>query len=387
MIGLPGPRISFKRKETRYGITAIPLGGYCMIAGMERGKDTNDLEKALAFIGYFGEVADVQAERAGEQLGFDLVTALDTLNDWGTVRRFKQGGLYRYTLSEACVDGVKYKEGEQRHYVDLSSYLASERKLLYSSLPWWKRMLILFAGSFFNLVAAVTILLVLLMVGGAQHTTTTIDAVIKDSPAAEAGLMPGDELISADGTQFDTWQDFVSHVQTYDVGDELSLAYQHNGEEKQATIVLADNEGAPLVGLTPRVEKRALGFTEAVQISLGYIGLVASAIVQLFNPFTFADTLSQTSSIVGIAIEANSAASAGPLSFLLLIAALSISIGLMNLLPVPPLDGGKILVETIEKVVRRRIPNIVINLVSMLGFAALMMLFVMATFADFQRYF
>lgn len=173
MIGLPGPRISFKRKETRYGITAIPLGGYCMIAGMERGKDTNDLEKALAFIGYFGEVADVQAERAGEQLGFDLVTALDTLNDWGTVRRFKQGGLYRYTLSEACVDGVKYKEGEQRHYVDLSSYLASERKLLYSSLPWWKRMLILFAGSFFNLVAAVTILLVLLMVGGAQHTTTT----------------------------------------------------------------------------------------------------------------------------------------------------------------------------------------------------------------------
>jgi len=71
----------------------------------------------------------------------------------------------------------------------------------------------------------------------------------------------------------------------------------------------------------------------------------------------------------------------------MLIAMLSVSIAIVNLLPVPPLDGGKIIIETIERVTRRRLPTGVVNWVSLAGLAALLVLFIVLTNQDIHRYF
>jgi regulator of sigma E protease len=119
---------------------------------------------------------------------------------------------------------------------------------------------------------------------------------------------------------------------------------------------------------------------------VGFIGIVAEAITRLFNPATFNEVVSQSASVVGVSFMAKDAAEGGPLPFITMAAALSISIGLMNLLPFPPLDGGKIVVETIERVTRRSIPTRVINSISVTALVLLVMLFLYVTNQDIQNY-
>ncbi|MCL2806564.1 MAG: M50 family metallopeptidase [Coriobacteriia bacterium] len=387
MIGLPGPKLSIKRKDTRFGVTAIPLGGYCLIAGMERGLEGPEVEKALTYISGVGVASEDQADCAGEPYGIDLIRGLDILADWGTVRRYKARGIYHYALSSATLNGINYKEGQARLIGDLSTFIASERKLIYSAKPWWKRVVILLAGSAANLLAAMAILIALIMVNGTQVYTTTIDEVLENSPAAEAGLTAGDQLVSINHEILDSWADFVEELQKHEVGDTVLLGYLHNEREQVVEITLANNEGRPMIGVVPLVTREPVSFLQAAEHSTVLIGMTLSAIMQLLNPATFADTIGQTSSVVGISIEASAAAAAGPFPFILLVAALSISIGFMNLLPIPPLDGGKIIIETIERVTMRRIPTSIINGVSVAGFAALILLLIAATNADIQRYF
>jgi regulator of sigma E protease len=96
--------------------------------------------------------------------------------------------------------------------------------------------------------------------------------------------------------------------------------------------------------------------------------------------------VSQSASVIGIAFEARNAADAGFLPFIVLTAALSISIGLMNILPLPPLDGGRIVVETIERIAHRKIPTRVVSSITLAGFTLLIMLFLFVTGQDIERY-
>ena len=98
------------------------------------------------------------------------------------------------------------------------------------------------------------------------------------------------------------------------------------------------------------------------------------AYAKLFNPSTSAETLSQSSSIVGISVVAKKAAGVDVFMYLYIVAAVSISIGIINLFPVPPLDGGKIVGECVEKVIRRPIPVRLINMTTIV-FIALMLVF------------
>ena len=387
MIGLPGPKIKFKRKGTYYGATAIPLGGYCSIAGMEQNASEEELENALSFITYFGCVCTEEAERASDKMGVDLLNGLDCLADWGTVRRERAHGLRHYTIAAATIDGISYEEGECRKIADPTAFLASEKALTYTALPFWKRIIILLGGSLSNLIVAMAVLIVIFMISGMDVTTTTVDTVTDNAPAAEAGILAGDELVSLNGEYIDSWVGFVTAVQGHDIGSTVELGYRHEGEDCTAIITLADNEGNPFVGVAPRIVHESIDFFTAAQFSLRYISVAFLGILQLFNPTTFADTIDNATSVVGISVMASSAASVGPLPFIMLAALLSVSIGLMNLLPIPPLDGGKIVVETIERISRRRLPISVVNSVSLVGFGALILLFIVATYGDINLYF
>jgi regulator of sigma E protease len=387
MIGLPGPHIGFKRKDTKYGVTAIPLGGYCRIAGMAGGEDNPNLPQALAYLAYFGKLTEDDAEKSADALGFDLIPALDSLNDWGTCKRSRSQNRYIYEIAEATINGTRYQQGAVREIPDPAAFIEQERKQTYAVLPWYKRVIILVAGSAFNLLFALAVLTILLMSQGQQVLTTTVDTVVAGSPAAVAQLAPGDTLLSINGESFDTWGGFTRHVSDFRAGDTIELGVLHEGTQTTIPLTLADNNGRPMVGVTSLITTQPVPLDKAFGTSVSLIGVVATAIVQLINPATFADTVGQTSSVVGISMEARSAASDGFLSFLLLIAALSISIGLMNLLPVPPLDGGKIIVETIERIVHRKIPPQIINGISFAGLAAMILLVIVATNADIHRYF
>ena len=134
------------------------------------------------------------------------------------------------------------------------------------------------------------------------------------------------------------------------------------------------------------VQHFTVGPLTAIWAGCKYIWLTICAIVGLFNPATVADTVSNSTSIVGIAVLSADYFARGVSDALLFMAMISASLGLMNLIPIPPLDGGHFIVEVIQKISGKRIPEKVVSAVSATGVVLLMLLFVFTLNQDIQRF-
>jgi regulator of sigma E protease len=383
MIGLPGPNIGFTFKGTKFGVTPILLGGYALIAGEGGNKENPHLVSAFSYLAQRGTLTEDEARNATSTLGYDLEEALDVLDAWGTIKRVKKSGNISYLMPAA--DGAAL--GDPRAVKDVMAHIAAERRLTFNAAPWYQRIIILAAGVIFNLLFAIIVFTLALMIIGTQVPTLTLASVVEDSPAAHVNLQPDDTITSVDGSPVDSWAAFTERMNAHAPGDAISLSVTRDGVVRDyASVILADNEGRAMLGVTPTAEKVSIAFPEAFSTSLGFIGMVATAITQLFNPATFGEVVNQSTSVIGVSFEAKNAAESGFLPFIVLAAALSISIGLMNLLPFPPLDGGRIVIETIERITRRRIPVRVVNGITIVALTLLFMLFFFVTNQDIQNY-
>jgi regulator of sigma E protease len=382
MIGMPGPSLSFTHKNIRYGITAIPLGGYTAIAGMEPGAEDPHLGDALQYLSYWGTLNLGQVQKSNDALGFDLESTLDILDGWGTIKRTRErGGYYKYEMLASDT----HAQGEPRYIPDIKAYLDQERTHTYRVLPWWKRLVVLFAGPAFNLIFAIVFLSAVFMAVGTTTATTTVASVVDGSPAAQAGIVAGDTLLSLDGTSIGSWDGFLAAVQEHAPGDSVDIAYEHNGTTVDKTVALEASTANPqqgMLGVESQTQHTAISPVDAVGETFSYIGATIVAVAQLLDPATTAATVQQSTSLVGIAVMADQSAAQGPLTFFYLVALISVSLGIMNLLPIPPLDGGKIVVETIERIAHRHVPVKVIAGIQFVGIAAIVLLFVVVTGHD-----
>jgi regulator of sigma E protease len=382
MLGLPGPNIGFTFKGTKFGVTPFLLGGYALIAGEGGNRENTHLAAALSYLGERGTLSEEEARAAEKTLGYNLEEALDVLDAWGTIKRSKVNGRYLYQMlatKEAAL-------GKPRPVPNAAAHIAAEHKLTFNAAPWYQRIIILAAGVIFNLLFAIIVLTAVQMAVGTQVSTTTLVEIVADSPAAQAGLQPGDTIIAFEEEPIDSWVQLQEMIGASGPGAKVTVTAERNGSTKAYTATLANSDGRALLGVVPATEKVPIAFTDALGTSVSFIGIVATAIVKLFNPATFSEVVSQSSSVVGVSFMARDAAESGFMSFIVLAAALSISIGLMNLLPFPPLDGGRIVVETIERITRRRIPAQVINGISVTAWVLLIMLFLFVTGQDIQNY-
>jgi len=385
MIGLPGPNIGFKLKGTKFGVTPFLLGGYALIAGMQPAPKGGGqtLVRSLTELAESGSLDTAAIQKREKLLGYDLEGDLDQLFDWGTIERKKRkDGLYLYELP--ATDG--YQRGQSRSYPDPQGFLAAERQQTFAGAPWYKRFIILLGGPAFNLIFAIIVFTLAMTIVGGSVATTTVASTQDGSPAASAGVAPGDQLMAINGQTVDSWDTFSTLVLAQQPGDTVTLSVLHDGQPTDYQVTLADNEGNAFMGISPTANKVPISLPSAFTSSVGFIGYVAVAISQLFNPATFTTVISQSTSVVGISFVARDAADSGFLPFIMLAAALSISIGLMNLLPLPPLDGGKIVLETIQRLARREIPVRVISTISIVVMVALGLLFIVLTRQDIQNF-
>ena len=294
MLGLPGPSIGFTKGETRYGVTAVPLGGYAKVCGMEAGPLQPHLQEALASL-YRRGIANM--EDVARDCGIsddEAYNALEELVEWGSVigpSKADQYNTYRAprvspgkrALKKAAAAGLPapatYELGQAREVADPQALYESEYRQQYRSLPFWKRSVILLAGIFMNLLFAMLVFVVVFSVIGFQ----------------------------------------VQHPETGEI-----------------TTIHAS-------------------VLQALQAGFMYIGMVIQAVVGLFNPATAAQTVSDSTSIVGIAVMSKDYFQAGLVEALEFMAMISVSLGIMNLLPIPPLDGGRFVVEIFQKGTRKTV--------------------------------
>lgn len=375
MIGLPGPSIRYHGKDTDYGVTAIPLGGFVRIAGSEPGPDDPRLAEALAAVTRSGSATP---ESLGVDLGVDGDDAwrlLMTLEDWDAVRRpSRREETFASRFAPQLAD-------------DPRALLERARSETFKALPWWKRVIVLSAGVAVNFATAVLVFTIALSAYGVATPTLTVDALLKGGAAAAAGIHPGDRIVALNGHTLEDWQALLAATAARKPGDSVVLVVERDGARRTIHAVLRKGTGGrAFLGVQSKIENVRQSVARSLALSFTYIGLVFKAIGGFFNPRTFEFTVSQSSGVIGVAVEASRAAQRGPVDYAFLVALLSISLGAINILPIPPLDGGKVAMELVEAVRRRPIPRVVTITLSMIGTLAIVALMGYLMYADIVRY-
>ncbi len=265
---------------------------------------------------------------------------------------------------------------------DTDSLSEAERKVAFHTQPVWKRAATVFAGPLFNFLLTITVFTVLFAAYGRYVVEPMVAEVTAGSPAAQAGIMPGDRFVSVDGEKVETFAD-VQRLVSGRAGDAITFVMLRDGKDVTvvATPKLMEQQDAlgnkVQVAVIGVVNNRELGQPRLVTYTpvqaLGAAVEETSYVVERTGQFMkrFAigrEDKCQLGGPVKIAGMAGQAAKLGFEWLVQLVALLSVGIGILNLLPIPPLDGGHLLFYAIEAVIRRPVSERMMEAVYRTGF-------------------
>jgi regulator of sigma E protease len=259
----------------------------------------------------------------------------------------------------------------------------------YANQPAWRRFLVILAGPFMNYLAAILIAAGMLATIGlvATDPSSRVGIVAPGSPAERAGLAPGDRFVAIDGRPVATFDDLVEGFRSRP-GRTVPVEVERGGERLTLTLTPRDDGGVGKVGIGPaqRVDRRGPG--AALLEGLARTNQQAHLQLAAFGALVTGKGKAELSGPAGIAQELVRGAKAGTQPFLSLVWIISIVLAILNLLPVPALDGGRLVFLLVEIVTRRRVNERVENAVHFAGFVALLALILAVTvFGDLPRLF
>lgn len=400
-IGMPCKyKLSYKLKRwgTEIGITPLLLGGYTRICGMAH-VDDELLEQCLTFVYAQGRTT---AGACAEALGCSTVYAhelLAVLADWASIQKVtsdsgdsEQNIIYTtvarddqmLTLFDTGHHFLPEKvkpAGSAYMLSDPHQFFLDEKARTYTGKSFIKRFIALAAGPCVNIVFAFVVLVATLSLAG---VTTTVDSnvlgsVEANSLAQNAGLSTGDKIVALDGEFVHSWSDIV-RVLSDKMKDRATfeMKYVHDEQQFSSTVDFSHLEPHELFGIHAQTKVVYPSIGQSLQFATSYTVQVTQFVCRLIMPQYAVQTVQQSSSVVGISTMAARAAEEGAQQFFMLAAMISMSLGCMNLLPIPPLDGGKALFEIIGVVIRKPVPLKIQTFVTYIGIALFLLLFVFA---------
>ena len=266
----------------------------------------------------------------------------------------------------------------------------------------WKRIVVIAAGPAVNIVLAFAILFAVYLANGEQLPLQRVGEVRADTPASRT-LEPGDRIIAVDGQTYPGMgiEQRLEKFRT-DIDSHKCAGGQTDGCLAATPVALrVVRDGAPqtisvrpeyssedersLVGFTYGSRSVEIGAGEALSQAGDAVWSVASGTVHVFSHLFESEQRKQVSGIVGVSDVANQTLDQGLERSLLLLALVSLSLGLINLLPILPLDGGHIFWAIVEKLRGRPVSLRAMERASMIGFALVLMLFVLGLSNDIGR--
>ena len=243
----------------------------------------------------------------------------------------------------------------------------------YKGVSRWRRFLIIVSGSLVHVLLAVLIAFMVIWLIGVPVLTNTVDEVGEyiqetgeDTPARLAGLQAGDTILSMDGNPMRDWDDVREFISRHP-GQEVTLVVEREGEELTLEARLAELEGGRgFLGISPRAGTEEFTFLAALGETgrwfVQYSGGVFYSIYRVFNLSTLKQlvgisepTEERPMTVVGITRVAGELAGEGMYYFLNFLAFILLFLAYVNLAPLPPLDGGHLMVLAVEKVTGREV--------------------------------
>ncbi|GGA62742.1 RIP metalloprotease RseP [Ornithinibacillus halotolerans] len=380
-----GPKIfSFTKNDTLYTIRLLPIGGYVRVAG---------------------EDPEIVELKPGHHIGLEF-------DEEGKVNKIIVNNKSKHPNArvievesvdldhELFIKGYEIDDEENLLSFDVDRralFVMDEKETLiapydrqFASKTPGQRAMQLFAGPLMNFLLAILIFVILGVVQGVPVDEAKISKVVPGDPAEQAGFLPNDEIIQIDDVAISTWEEFTTIVRE-NPGKELSMTVLRDGET--LNLIVTPNEvpyegpegSYGQIGVYQALEKTFLGsFKYGAEKTYETTSLILTNLAMLVTGQLGIEMLSGP---VGIYDATDQVVQTGFMNFLMWTAILSINLGVVNLVPLPALDGGRLLFVGIELVRGKPMEPEKEGIFHFVGFALLMLLMIIVTWNDIQRLF
>jgi regulator of sigma E protease len=370
-VGFPPAIAKFKRNDIEYAVGAIPLGGFVTIPGMHRPvphdaerRFQRAVEEAPGLAGPYERVKHALESGRFETVG-------PALDDFEQATAGKQ-------LSPAASTSVQKGLNELRDAVGPYAYWKA---------PTWKRFVAIAAGPGANIALAIVLFAILFMTGSGRATSTVAEVAQKfgddvTTPAYRIGLEAGDRIVAIDGkrVQPDEIADRIADSE----GRPLVLTVVRDGEELMLGPVRAfETEVGYRLGFG--LQGEGLPPLEAVGRAFEVTGIVSKEIVLGIGRLVTPEGREQVSSPIGITQASSDAVERGIANYVAILGFISLSLALLNLLPLLPLDGGHLVFVLIEGARGRYLKREIYERVSWVGVVLVLLLFIVGLSNDIGR--
>ena len=377
-----GPKIfaHIGKDGTAYTIRILPLGGYVRMAGW--GDDATEIKTGTPVSLTLAEDGKVKRiNLSGKKLDQTALPMQVTQFDFEDKLFIK--GLVLEEEKTFAVDHdatVVEADGTEVRIAPLD--------VQYQNASIWGKLITNFAGPMNNFILGVVVFWILIFLqGGVRDTQTNLFHVMPEGALAKVGVAETAQISKVGSHEVKNWQDLIQAVEA-DTKDKtaptLDVTISENGSEKQVTVTPEENQGRYILGVQPGIKSDLLsmfvgGFTTAADSGLRILSALKNLI---FHP-----DLNKLGGPVAIFKASSDAAKNGIENVLYFLAMISINIGIFNLIPIPALDGGKIVVNILEAIRRKPLKQEIETYVTMAGVVIMVVLMLAVTWNDIMRLF
>ena len=377
-----GPKIfaHIGKDGTAYTIRILPLGGYVRMAGW--GDDTTEIKTGTPVSLTLTDDGKVKRiNLSGKKLDQTALPMQVTQFDFEDKLFIK--GLVLEEEKTFAVDHdatVVEADGTEVRIAPLD--------VQYQNATIWGKLITNFAGPMNNFILGVVVFWILIfMQGGVRDVTTNQFHVMPQGALAKVGVPETAQITKIGSHEISNWESLIQAVEseTKDkTAPTLDVTISENGSDKQVTVTPEENQGRYLLGVQPGIKSDFLsifvgGFTSAADSALRILSALKNLI---FQP-----DLNKLGGPVAIFKASSDAAKNGIENVLYFLAMISINIGIFNLIPIPALDGGKIVLNILEAIRRKPLKQEIETYVTLAGVVIMVVLMIAVTWNDIMRLF
>ena len=277
-----------------------------------------------------------------------------------------------YSLRAIPMGGFVAMEGEDEESDDPNAFCQKNPL---------QKMAVIFAGPFMNFVLTIVTFILLFTLSGVP--VNKVGNIIENSPASKSELKVGDEIKSINGTNIKSWNDIPTTI-AGTKGD-VTLQVIRDGQAMEITITPEEKNGRRTVGIYPMYEKNfsssiSQAFSQTYSVSLSMLDFIKKL-------FTGKVDFNYVSGPVGIVKEMGSSVNSGLATVINYIAFISLNLGIMNLLPIPALDGFRLLTSFVELITRKKLNKKMEYIVNAAGMIFLISIMLLVTYKDLIKIF
>ncbi|MGW7830731.1 RIP metalloprotease RseP [Staphylococcus xylosus] len=384
-----GPKIfSFRKNETLYTIRLLPVGGYVRMAG--DGLEEPPVQPGMHVKIKLNDKEEITHIILDDQHKFQQIEAMEVKQC-----DFKDG-LFVEGVTAYDDERHRFPIAEKSYFVENGSLIQiAPRDRQFTYKKPYQKFLTLFAGPLFNFLLTLVLFIGLAYYQGTP--TNSVDEVMKGSPAAQAGLKSGDTIVKLDGKKIEGKSD-IDKITEQNKDKKTKVTVERDGKthtmdikpkKVEQKVTKNKSQTRYLFGYTPSTEHTLFkpivsGFDRTLEagklIFTAIVGMIASI-------FTGNFSFDMLNGPVGIYHSVDSVVKTGIINLISWTALLSVNLGLMNLLPVPALDGGRILFVIYEAIFRKPVNKKAETTIIAIGAVFVLIVMVLVTWNDIQRYF